>query len=287
VTVVTLIILFCFSFGTVEYQEIGLNYSWISQTIEEKPYSNGRYFLGIGNSFIKFPRMVVSVFFLNDLAQNVHGPALRSRTKDGLNVELEISFQYRLKPMEVFSMYQTLGAAYEKTYVRMAIEQLTTAATKHDAHFFFTNRTTISDEMHRTLEHLFNESAYAEVPFFQLRTVHLPSEFEDAIKETQVKQQEIQIAELEQKTKTVTFKTKVLQAEQAVRVMNNQAQAEAASVQAHNAAYNKQYLYTQDLQTSSLQALKSAAAWGSAELLEYLRIRAVQDHPSELTTIKL
>jgi hypothetical protein len=284
---VTLVVLFCFSFGTVEYQEIGLNYSWISQTVEASPYSNGRYYLGIGNHFIKFPRMVVSIFFLNDLSQDAHGPALRSRTKDGLNVELEISFQYRLKPMDVHDMYQTLGEGYESTFVRMAIEQLTSAATKHDAHFFFTNRTTISNEMHKTLEDHFNRSAFAEVPFFQLRTVHLPSEFEDAIKETQVKQQEIQIAQLEQKTKTVTFQTKVLQAEQAVKVLNNQAEAEAASIAAHNDAYNKQYAYTQDLQTTSLQKLKAASGWNSVELLEYLRVRAVREHPSELTTIRL
>merc|ERR1719291_238041 len=100
---------------------------------------------------------------------------------------------------------------YEQTLVRMAIEQLTTAATMHNAHYFFSNRTVISAEMHRMLDEHFQKHAFSEVPFFQLRTVHLPAEFEDAIKETQVKQQEIEIATLTQKTKTVTFETRVLQ----------------------------------------------------------------------------
>merc|ERR1712083_1276289 len=134
---------------------------------------------------------------------------------------------------------------------------------------------------------VYRSAAYADVPFFQLRSVHLPSEFEDAIKETQVRQQEIQIAELEQQAKKVSFKTKVLQAEQAVKVINNQAQAEAAAIEAHNTAYNTQYLYTQDKQTEALSEMKAAASWGSAELLEYLRVRTVQEHPSELTTIRL
>merc|ERR1712113_668039 len=183
--------------------------------------------------------------------------------------------------------YTTLGKNYQQTFVRMAIEQLTTAATMHNAHFFFSNRTTISAEMHKMLDGHFKQHGFAEIPFFQLRTVHLPREFEDAIKETQVKQQEIQIAQLEQKTNRVSFETTVLQAEQAVKVMHNQAAAEAAAILAHNDAYCKQYRVTQTLQSEALKQLKDEAGWDSKQLLEYLRIRAVRDHPSDKTTIRL
>merc|ERR1712190_476091 len=141
--------------------------------------------------------------------------------------------------------------------------------------------------MHDMLDDHFQKHGFAEVPFFQLRTVHLPDEFEDAIKETQVKQQEIQIAQLEQKTNRVTFQTKVLQAEQAVKVMHNQAEGEAASILAANDAYCKQYSITQNLQSQALQQLMTSAGWTSKQLLEYLRIRAVRDHPSDKTTIRL
>lgn len=282
-----LVILFLCSFDTLEYQEMGLNYSWISETIEEKAYGSGRYYLGLGNHFIKFPKMVKSIFFLDDLTTETQGPSLQSRTKDGLNVRLEVSFQYRIKFNEVYKMYTTLGPHYEQTFIRMAIEQLTTSATMHNAHFFFSNRTTISTEMHKMLDGHFQQHGFAEIPFFQLRTVHLPTEFEDAIKETQVKQQEIQIAQLEQKTQRVTFQTRVLQAEQHVKVVQNQAAAEAASIMAQNDAYCKQYRITQTLQSQALKELMSASGWTAKQLLEYLRIRAVRDHPSELTTIRM
>merc|ERR1712107_896469 len=97
VALCTMAILFFSSFDTLEYQEVGLNYSWISETVEDKPYMSGRYYLGIGNHFIKFPKMVKSVFFIDDPNAERHGPALQSRTRDGLNVNLEVSFQYRLK----------------------------------------------------------------------------------------------------------------------------------------------------------------------------------------------
>lgn len=222
VAAISLAVLFFFSFDTLEYQEYGLNFSRISETVERKPYTSGRYYLGIANHFIRFPRMVNSVLFSDEDAGAKQGPALQSRTRDGLNVRLEVSFQYRLKFEKVYDLYSTLGKDYEPTFLRMAIEQLATAATDHSAHFFFTNRTAISAVMHQRLNDHFQERAFSEVPFFQLRTVHLPHDFEEAIRETQVKQQDIQIATLEQKTKTVTFKTRVLQAEQDVKVLVNQ-----------------------------------------------------------------
>mmetsp|Transcript_239 Transcript_239/g.623 ORF Transcript_239/g.623 Transcript_239/m.623 type:complete len:298 (-) Transcript_239:211-1104(-) len=287
VVVGALTILICLSFDSLEYQEIGLNFSWISETIEARPYLSGRYYLGVGNHFIKFPKTVKSVFFIDEQVADRSGPALQSRTKDGLNVRLEVSFQYRLQFNKLYDMYTALGPSYEQIFVRMAIEQLTTAATLHNAHYFFTNRTSISQEMHSMLDGHLKKHAGAEIPFFQLRTVHLPKAFEDAIKDTQVKQQETQIAALEQKTQRVSFKTKVLQAEQAVKVMHNEAVGEAASIMAENDAYCTQYRVTQNLQADALTTLMETAGWNSRQLLDYLKIRAVRDHPADKMTITL
>jgi regulator of protease activity HflC (stomatin/prohibitin superfamily) len=287
VVVIVSVIIILMSFDTLEYQEMGLNYSWISETVQRETYSSGRYYLGLGNHFIKFPSMVKSVFFLDDMSPSTQGPALQSRTRDGLNVRLEVSFQYRLMFQDLYKLYTSLGVHYEKTLVRMAIEQLTTAATMHNAHNFFNNRSTIGAEMHDLLESHFKIHAYAEVPFFQLRTVHLPDDFEAAIQDTQVKQQEIQIASAEQSQNKVSYETKVLQAKQAVRVMQNQGEAEASAIMAANDAYCRQYNVTQSLQSEALSLLMDSARWKPKQLLEYLRIRAVREHPPEHTTIKI
>lgn len=287
VVVITSILIFFMSFDTLEYQEMGLNYSWISETVQQKTFSSGRYYLGLGNHFLKFPQMVKSVFFLDDMSPTTQGPALQSRTLDGLNVRLEVSFQYRLVFNDLYKLYSTLGLDYEQTLVRMAIEQLTTAATYHNAHNFFNNRTTIGQEMHKLLEEHFKSHAYSEVPFFQLRTVHLPDDFEAAIQDTQVKQQEIQIAVAEQSQNRVRYETKVLQAEQAVMVMRNQGEAEAQAILTANDAYCSQYKITQNLQSEALKKLMDAAKWKPKQLLEYLRIRAVREHSGDKTTIKM
>lgn len=287
VVVSALTVLILLGYDSLEYQEIGLNFSWISETIEAQPYPSGRYYLGIGNHFIKFPKTVKSIYFTDELAADRSGPALQSRTQDGLSVRLEVSFQYRLLITKLYDMYTALGPDYEQIYVRMAIEQLTTAATLHKANYFFTNRSTISLDMHSMLDGHLKKHAGVEVPFFQLRTVHLPRAFEDAIKETQVKQQETQIAALEQKTNRVSFQTKVLRAEQAVKVLHNQAVGETASILAQNDAYCKQYNFTQQLQAEALASLMETAGWTSKQLLDYLRIRVLREHPADRTTVTL
>jgi len=287
VVVVASAVILILSFDTLEYQEYGLNYSWVSETVEDRPYTSGRYYLGLGNHFIKFPRMVIPVLFSDDQADKKQGPALQSRTRDGLNVRLEVSFQYRLLYEQASDLYQTLGKDYEPIFLRMALEQLSIAATEHDAHFFFTNRSSIGQEMHDRLNNHFKERAFSEVPFFQLRTVHLPKDFEEALKDTQVRQQEIQIAALQQKSNTVTFKTRVLQANQAVKVLTNQAEAEAASILAETNAYCQQTKVTQNLQTSALTSMVKASGWNSKQLLQYMRIRAVRDHPAGKSMISM
>lgn len=287
VVVSALTVLILLGYDSLEYQEIGLNFSWISETIEAQPYPSGRYYLGIGNHFIKFPKTVKSIYFTDELAADRSGPALQSRTQDGLSVRLEVSFQYRLLITKLYDMYTALGPQYEQIYVRMAIEQLTTAATLHKANYFFTNRSTISQDMHSMLDGHLKKHAGVEVPFFQLRTVHLPKAFEDAIKETQVKQQETQIAALEQKTNRVSFQTKVLRAEQAVKVLHNQAVGETASILAQNDAYCKQYNVTQQLQAEALSTLMGTAGWTSKQLLDYLRIRVLREHPADRTTVTM
>lgn len=284
-----LFVLLCLSFDTLEYQEIGINYSWVSETIEKRTYHAGRYYIGIGNHFIKFPRVLTNMYFGDEADANVmaSGPAMQSRTQDGLTVHLEVSFQYKLKPDKIYDLYQTFGDEYQRILLRMAIEQLTTAATKHNAHDFFTNRTGLSFEMHGALDSHFQQHAFSEVPFFQLRTVKLPKDFEDSIQDTQVKEQEIKVAKAQQEQNRISYETALMQAAQNVRVLNQQAAAESASIYATNNAYCRQYQLTQKLQAQALSKVAAGVQWTPRELLSYLRIRAVREHPSAKTTVRL
>jgi hypothetical protein len=85
-------ILLILGFSVLEATEYGLDYSWVSKNVDRKIYENGLHFLGIGHSFIRFPKMVQTIEFSKERSAN-QGP-IQSRTLDGLEVVLEISFQY-------------------------------------------------------------------------------------------------------------------------------------------------------------------------------------------------
>jgi len=61
--------------------------------VNSKAYIGGIHFLGVGHSFIKYPKTVQTIEFSEERAAN--GASIKSRTLDGLEVILEISFQYK------------------------------------------------------------------------------------------------------------------------------------------------------------------------------------------------
>ena len=85
-------ILIILGFSSLKSTEIGLDYSWIAKDVNKKTYENGLHYLGIGHSFIKFPRQVQTIEFSKN--RNANGKSIQSRTKDGLEVSLEIAFQF-------------------------------------------------------------------------------------------------------------------------------------------------------------------------------------------------
>merc|ERR1712048_909960 len=109
------------------------------------------------------------------------------------------------------------------------MDLITTLATSYNATAFFSDRNTISLEMEDELKNHFGVSAFSSVPFFQLRSVSLPSDFESAIQATEVKKQDIQTATAEMDNQQVQMQTQVLQAQQQAKSIALQANATATS----------------------------------------------------------
>ena len=94
------------SFSSLEFNEYGLEYSTISKSVKKIiqrylkvkqvdpfPYSGGIHFLGVGHHFVIYPKTVQTIEFSTEKGAN--GFPISSRTSDGLEVTLEISFQYK------------------------------------------------------------------------------------------------------------------------------------------------------------------------------------------------
>jgi len=169
------------------------------------------YFIGIGHSFIKFPKNLQTIEFSNDRTA-VRKP-IESRTSDGLEVVLEISFQYVLQPDKLFTLYNAYGPDYFTIFQNVAVDLLTEEATKYTAYDFFMDRGTIKTDFQDALNLVFSKICFSNISFLQLRNVDLPNLFEESIQESEVKKQDIQKAYAELNKVKVEVDTRIKSAE--------------------------------------------------------------------------
>lgn len=288
-----LVIVFIYGFGSVEITEYGLNYSLVTRRVEPATYPSGRYWIGPLNHFVKFPAILTTIQFSDSSMQTDlqerGDETLQSRTRDGLNVAIELSFQYQIIAEKVHELYTSLGAYpdFHNVFVRLAIDRLTEAATAYSATEFFTQRTVIGHAMERQLKKDFKDRLFSNVYSFQLRTVSLPDEFESAIQETEVMRQDLQVAEAEQNATRVALETQLIQAKKRTKVKANKGEAEAAAVLLANKADIEQYVAMQHKSADSYSDVLQELGSNEGSMLDYMQARVLRDHPADKTVVGL
>lgn len=281
--------------ANVEVTEYGLNYSLLTRRAEPKTYGAGRYWIGPLNFFIKYPSTVTTIQFSDtvlqqDLMFNIAGDKeLRSRTKDGLDVQIELSFQYQIMPDRIYDLFLKLGGwyPYHQTFVRLAIDGLTECATQFSATEFFTERTKIGQVMEERLRKESEKVLYATIFSFQLRSVGLPKEFEEAIQQTEVMKQDIKVSLAEQNSTKVSLETKLIEAKTRTKVAAAQAEAQADSMMLANDADIAQFKISQEKSADAFGDVLGKLDGNEAGLFAYMQARALRDHASSKVTVGL
>lgn len=279
---------------SVEVTEYGLVHNLITRRVEKEPYSSGRYWIGPWSYFLKFPAVVKTIQFSDakmqqDLGMDEQGdPMLRSRTSDGLDVNIELSFQYQLHREKLYSLYTTFGEGkdFHDLFVRVSIDRLTEIATQYTANEFH-DRTRIGKEMERMLKEDFEQKLYATIFSFQFRSVALPEAFENSIQETQVKIQDLDVAQAEQESTKVSLETELMKAQRRTKVKANNAEGIAESVMLENTADIEQFTATQTKAAESYKGVLKELDNKESELLAYVQSRVLRDHISDKVTLGL
>ena len=272
-------LLIIFGFSSLEATEFGLNYSWISKSISPKVKENGLYFIGIGHSFIKFPKTVQTIEFSNQKTAN-KGP-IQSRTSDGLEVTLEISFQYILKKDKIYELYSKYGKNYDYIFQNIAVHILTEEATKYTAYNFFMDRGKIKDDFQKELNEMFEELCYSNIQFLQLRSVDLPNLFEESIQESEVKKQDILRAKAEQNKIIIEVDTKIKAAEYQKDVIINMAEGEAEAIYKQNKADVESLMKMQETQVQVYKNLKNTLSLSNDKLLNLMKSKIIKGYNGE------
>lgn len=139
------IILVASSLSVLSYNEVGLNYSNWFKTVEEKTYYHGITFIGLGHSFLKYDIRLNTIEFSKDA--NATLPMIKCRTKDGLELELEASLQYRVDAESVYKIYSEYGEQDKNILTRTILDIISDTATIYSSNDLFTKRSEIQKRM--------------------------------------------------------------------------------------------------------------------------------------------
>ncbi|MFW9778541.1 MAG: SPFH domain-containing protein [Candidatus Heimdallarchaeota archaeon] len=276
---------FFLAFDSLSYNQYGLNYDNVTHEIESKVYENGLYHLGLFHNFLKFPRTVQTIEFFGSLgAPGTSSGPLNSRTKDGLLINVQLAFQYRLRKEDILNLFRTFGLEYEERYVGQARTTLRDVASFYNAIEFFNNRTSIGDTMMEKLKDDL-DIMFADVMFFQLREIDLPDEFEEALKQVQIAQQEYQIAIYEQEATIVRAQTAIIEAQAQANITIISGEAEAQAFLITMEAQAKALNITLTTERLAYYAMAQELNLTSTELLALLWVLAIQEHDDSLLII--
>lgn len=271
------IILLALSFDSIEPTEWGLVYNtWTKTVYADEIYEGGRYVIGFTNAFIAFPRVLKTIEFSD--SGNSQGASLKTRTKEGLSLGLDISFQYELIKNEIPKLYELSNINFEQTFIRIARDTILQEAGNHQAPEYWTTRTNIGQKM---LEILNQElkSAHATCKSLQLMKITLPDSYENSIVDTQVEVQKTTMKGFEQQAEIQRQKILVLKSERDQNVTIIESSANAQAYYLKELAKSISNTRTLEIQSWVYQQALDVLGLTQDELSEYLFLQSVKDKP--------
>ena len=257
------------SFGKVHTLEFALDYDFLTQTISDQTLGSGLHFLGgPWHRLIRYPGTLQNMQFSSDDSPH---DELHARTADGLQVVLEITFQYQLAVQEIHDLYEDFGElGYLSVYFDVASHLISEDAAKYSAYEFFNSKETIAMAMQKTMDGYFSEHLHANIISLQIQSSRLPTEFNDAITDTVTQQQNITNTQKYVDSMTVSLATAMLTAQKAANatVATAAGVAEQLILEAEAAATME--VQNGEAQASAFQRVKELLGLTNRQLLEYI-----------------
>lgn len=103
----------------VEPTEFAIIRNNLSQDVDrENILEGGLHWVGVFYSLIRFPAIHKTIEFSDD--PTAYAKKLSTRTKEGLYLEVDFSFQYQLTKQELPDLYLKFLTDYEKIYAKLA-----------------------------------------------------------------------------------------------------------------------------------------------------------------------
>jgi hypothetical protein len=262
----------------------------------------------MANYFQEFPSTFQIMYFLADrrlfdtsedgkLVRSIitRGP-IKTRSRDGLEMYMSLSFQFRLTPEAVQPLYEILGNhLYQDEFVRFARKSIVHTTSLFNATAFFKHRAEITQSMFDRMAEDFNfksgdDTVKVTIEGLQLREVDLPDEFDREIAETQREMQEVDVAIARRREQEKIAERDVKVTERAAKQQLTEAEGLAEKVTLENQAIVDLMLIYQEIQAQANAKILHSFVHDSDpydRLLETMQVRAISVHDGESMVLKV
>jgi len=271
------------SFDTVEPNEVGIVFDMNTQHIESSHIrGNGRYLIGLGRRYIKFPttwQIVKMGTFFGDSAD--YTSDIHCRTQEGMQVQVSLAFAYKLKrtPEDLVRLYLDYGEHGERAvYVRIALATIRDVCAQYQASDYYTMRGDVAATMLSTLD-LAIQRVYADVESLELVNLDFDPLNANQIEATQIAKQDVLLAGYEYDVATVNADKNISQATTLAEITVRSANATANSTLAQAHADASSLIFRLQKQTDSFLELRAQLNLTTqAEILAYHFLSVLQEN---------
>lgn len=164
--VLLMVILVPLSFGYIDYYEMGLRKGRVNSKVSVFPvYSYGRYLVGPSYVFQKYPSIV----------QTIYQPNVSCVSTDKLETDIEITIGYQINPVYLGELQVEFNTRYNTVVQSRAISALKNAAAQFTTEQFFTNRSYVSETLHKAIRKDLETNLYVRVPYFYMGLLSVPA----------------------------------------------------------------------------------------------------------------
>lgn len=199
------------SYSILSPLEAGVKMNTLSQSIDDKFFSQGRHYIGPLHKFIRYPTTLQTIEF--GKGADANAPILRVQSKGGQTMQLEVSFQYRLMTSKLAQLYKSYELKYQGKFLSIAEAAIKNQGTKYSPTEYFTNRMQISEAIHTVLNLRFRDEFFAVVEHFQLRNVEPPKSISKNIRDKLIQRERGLLAIEEKKAVEVRAKSETIKSE--------------------------------------------------------------------------
>jgi len=262
IVILTGAILFGVSFDTLEPTQVGIKYNNNLVEIQtDKVYDNGRYYLGVGLKFIKFPVDLQDLEFRGS-------EAVTAWSKEGQLLNLDVSMYYRLRRQDIIKLYRRYETGYPFRLKLIALESIKEVSTHYEATDFFNQRPQISEDMRASIAAKF-DADFTDVELFNLRAIGLPNGFDNKIVDKVVQAQQYQTAVNNLAIVQVQASNNVIRGNGDALINETLASANASASLVTENAIATALAHLRDVEAQSYSLLQIALNLTGADLLRY------------------